>query len=198
MFFSKSWETLHNKINPLFKHLKFFSYEFMKLWSIYHCFSAILSTKSVCNKKITLILLMLLILSFIAWKLFQLCFFCSIMIIHMFSNFGIIIWQSHQKRTWFSNFENILSMKERISGLLTTAARYCYALNLFRTASKAWVRLKHLSSIDFVYHQYQTFIITKCISFFISNNKCKNAFFFLFQIINTGYLIYITVQFPQH
>src|SRR5437763_7215168 len=95
-------------------------------------------------------------------------------------------------------FHHYLSTEERISGLLAAAARCCHALSLFGTAPRARVRPKHLSPIDPVRHQHQTFIATECIPFPISGSRCRDAYLFLFQAIDAGHLVYITVLFPQH
>src|SRR2546423_3952199 len=73
-----------------------------------------------------------------------------------------------------------------------------HALSLFGTAPRARVRPNHSSPIDPVRHQHQIFIATECIPFPISGSRCRGAFLFLFQAIDAGHLVYITVQFPQH
>src|SRR5881394_1996567 len=73
-----------------------------------------------------------------------------------------------------------------------------HALSLFGTAPRARVRPNHSSPIDPVRHQHQMFIATECIPFPISGSRCRGAFLFLFQAIDAGHLVYITMQFPQH
>src|SRR5437764_12372842 len=69
-----------------------------------------------------------------------------------------------------------------------------HALSLFGTAPRARVRPNHSSPINPVRHQHQMFIATECIPFPISGSRCRGAFLFLFQAIDAGHLVYITVN----
>jgi hypothetical protein len=101
-----------------------------------------------------------------------------------------------RRRRQNQRFFAVLGRKRFVNG--RTYFRCCHALSLFGTAPRARVRPKHLSPIDPVRHQHQTFIATECISFPILGSRCRDAFLFLFQAIDAGHLVYITVLFPQH
>jgi hypothetical protein len=93
---------------------------------------------------------------------------------------------------------HMVSTDERISGLLAAVAHCCHALSLFGTAPKARVRPNHSSPIDPIHHQFAFNLATECIPFPISGSRCGDAFLFLFQATDAGYLVYIIMQFPQH
>jgi hypothetical protein len=88
-------------MNPLFWGLKSLPREYIKLWSVCRCSSAVSPQGFGLQRENTVVLVMLSIVLLMASKAASAVSPCSITSISLFPNFGLIARRFYQERTWF-------------------------------------------------------------------------------------------------